>query len=122
MVFPFPVPFHLPLTSNPGKFQYQKAFGPATPTKPLDLNATMILASCTKLMTTIAALQCVERGQIGLDDEVSSVLHELKDPKILTSFTEGESGEPIYEKSKTAITVRYVENTFIKLKHKLTRI
>ncbi|KAF8848235.1 beta-lactamase/transpeptidase-like protein [Acephala macrosclerotiorum] len=95
-------------TSSDGKFQYSKAFGPATPTKPLDLNATIILASCTKLMTTIAALQCVDRGQIGLDDEVSGVLHELKDPKILTGFTEGESGEPIYEASKTAITVRHL--------------
>jgi CubicO group peptidase (beta-lactamase class C family) len=73
----------------------------------MDLNATFIMASCTKLMTTIAALQCVERGQIALDDAVSSVLPELKDPEILTGFKEG--GEELsYEKAKTDITLRSV--------------
>ncbi|KUJ15948.1 beta-lactamase/transpeptidase-like protein, partial [Mollisia scopiformis] len=91
-----------------GKFQYQKAFGPATPTRPMDLNATMILASCTKLMTTISAMQCVERGLIALDEEVGNVLHELKDPQILTGFANGDSGGPIYKASATQITLRHL--------------
>jgi CubicO group peptidase (beta-lactamase class C family) len=43
----------------------------------MDINATFILASCTKLMTSIAALQCVERGQVGLDDDLGEVVPEL---------------------------------------------
>lgn len=70
----------------------------------MDLNATFILASLTKLMTTIAALQCVERGQIALDDEVASILPELKDVDIITGFSD--SGELICEKAKTAITLK----------------
>jgi CubicO group peptidase (beta-lactamase class C family) len=71
----------------------------------MDLNATFIMASCTKLMTTIAVLQCVERGHIALDDAVSSILPELKEPEILTGFKEG-SGELSFEKAKTDITLR----------------
>ena len=69
------------------------------------MDTTFIFASCTKLMTAISALQCVERGQIGLDDDVSQVLTELKDVQILKDFPEG-TEEPTYEKPKTKITLR----------------
>jgi len=70
----------------------------------MDLNATFIMASCTKLMTSIAALQCVERGQIKLDDAVSKVLPELKDLEIITGFAE--DGSLTYQKAKNSITLR----------------
>ena len=70
----------------------------------MDLNATFILASCSKLMTSIAALQCVERGQIGLDDAVSVILPELKEKEIITGFKE--DGSLNFQKAKTAITLR----------------
>lgn len=64
------------------------------------------MASCTKLMTSIAALQCVERGQIQLDDDVSTVLTELKDIQIITGFKEG-TKEPTFVPAKNKITLRY---------------
>jgi len=64
------------------------------------------MASCTKLMTSIAALQCVERGQIKLDDAVSKVLPELKGLEIITGFAE--DGSLTYQKAKTEITLRHV--------------
>lgn len=48
-----------------------------------DLDTTYWAYSFTKLLTTIAALQCVERGQIGLDDAVEGILPELKNPQII---------------------------------------
>lgn len=39
--------------------------------------------SCTKLLTTICAMQLVEKGLIGLDDEVGSILPELKSLNII---------------------------------------
>ncbi|KAH7012959.1 beta-lactamase/transpeptidase-like protein [Ilyonectria destructans] len=48
-----------------------------------DLDTTYWAYSFTKLLTTIAALQCVERGQIGLDDAVEGILPELKTPQII---------------------------------------
>ena len=58
-------------------------------------------------MTSISALQCVERGQIGLDDDVSTVLTEFKDIQILTGFKD-ETEEPIFKKAENKITLRYV--------------
>jgi CubicO group peptidase (beta-lactamase class C family) len=71
----------------------------------MDLDATFVLASCTKLPTTVAALQCVERGLIGLDDDVSPILTELKNIDILTGFQE-EKDNPILKKAERKITLR----------------
>jgi len=71
----------------------------------MSLESTFILASCTKLMTSIAALQCVDRGQIGLDDDVSTILNELKDLQIVSGFEEG-TDIPISKKAEKKITLR----------------
>jgi CubicO group peptidase (beta-lactamase class C family) len=55
-------------------------------------------------MTSISALQCVERGQIGLDDDVSKFISELRDLQILTGYDEG--GKPILKKAENKITLR----------------
>ena len=70
----------------------------------MDLDATFFFASCTKLMTSIAALQCVERGLITLDEDVSPILTELKDIKILSGFEE--NGTPILKLASNKITLR----------------
>jgi hypothetical protein len=54
----------------------------------------------------------IGRGQITLDDAVSSILPELKEPEILIGFKEG-SGEPTYEKAKAPITLRYIPTILI---------
>lgn len=64
----------------------------------------MWIASCTKLMTALSCMQCVERGLLTLDDDVSPILHEFKDIQILRSFTP--DGVPIYVKAKNKVTLR----------------
>ncbi|KAG5800958.1 hypothetical protein H9Q69_000085 [Fusarium xylarioides] len=49
----------------------------------MTLDSTFSGFSCTKLLTTIAVLQCVEKGLIGLDDSVDSILTELEKPDII---------------------------------------
>jgi CubicO group peptidase (beta-lactamase class C family) len=56
-------------------------------------------------MTAIAALQCVEKGLLNLDDDVTSILDEWKEPQILTGF-EDVTGEPIFKKATKTITLR----------------
>ncbi len=58
------------------------------------------LQSMTKLLTSIAALQLVERGEIGLDDDLSTVLPILKTIPILNK---GKLTAP-----KNAITLRHL--------------
>lgn len=72
----------------------------------MPLDATFWLASSTKLLSAIAALQCVERGQFSLDEDVTRILPELKDIAILTGF-EKDTEAPIYTKSTKTITLRY---------------
>jgi hypothetical protein len=53
----------------PAGFYYAKAFGVNTlkedaDARPLTLDTTIWMASSTTLMTAIATLQCVERGQL----------------------------------------------------------
>lgn len=74
----------------------------------MQLDATMWLASCTKLVTIVAVMQCVEKDLLRLDDDVTTILPELKGIEILKGFETGEDGKdkPILVKSKKAITLR----------------
>jgi CubicO group peptidase (beta-lactamase class C family) len=76
----------------------------------MPIDATMWLASCTKLPTTVAAMQCVEKGLLNLDEDVSTILPELKDKDILTGFENDPDGKekPILVKNTKIITLRYV--------------
>jgi CubicO group peptidase (beta-lactamase class C family) len=64
----------------------------------------MWITSCTKLMTTVAVMQCVERGLFTLDEDISRILPEWKSPAILTGFEK--TGEPILRKATKIITAR----------------
>jgi CubicO group peptidase (beta-lactamase class C family) len=64
----------------------------------------MWLASCTKLATTTAVMQCVERGLLKLDDDVIEILPELKRLRILKGFNE-ESKKPIMADNTQTITL-----------------
>ncbi|KAF2415956.1 beta-lactamase class C and other penicillin binding protein [Tothia fuscella] len=73
--------------------------------RPLREDAVFKIASCTKLFTSIALLQCIDRGFIGLDESVTKILPELDGIKILT----GKSGSAFsFEPSKTPITPRHL--------------
>ena len=67
-------------------------------------DAVFLLASQTKLMTAVAALQIVERGLIGIDDSVEKLLPELAEQQVLKGF--GEDDKPILEQRKTPILFR----------------
>ena len=63
------------------------------------------MGSCTKLMTSIAALQCVERGHFTLDEDVTRLLPELRDIEVQTS-SKAETGAPVRVKASKTITLR----------------
>lgn len=69
----------------------------------------MWIASCTKLLTSLAALQCVERGLLTVDGDFSKVpgMEPLGQMKVLKGFKEdGET--PILEDRKTPVTLRHL--------------
>ena len=90
-----------------GSFHYARTFGVRSldTQEPLEMDNIMCIASCTKLMTSIATMQCVERGLVALDTDVAEVLPELAAQGILTGFDEA-SGEPIIQKRQKNMTLR----------------
>jgi CubicO group peptidase (beta-lactamase class C family) len=98
------------LTYCAGSFKYCKAFG-ATSMKenarPLDVNTIMWIASCTKLMTSICAMQLVEQGLVSLDEPVYKHIPELEALNVIKGFEDG-TGKPIEEKHKTPMTLRHL--------------
>ena len=66
----------------------------------------MWIASCAKLITSIAALQYVEKDLLKLYADVVGVLPELKGLEILEGF--GADGKPLLKKATEVITLRLV--------------
>ena len=95
-------------SNTDGSFKYEKAFKGQNLQDSADnnfeLDSVLRVFSCTKLLTTIAALQCIERGLIGLDDDVSELLPELGKLKVLLECVDGK--EPMFEERKSPITLR----------------
>ncbi|HEX4199094.1 MAG TPA: serine hydrolase domain-containing protein [Caulobacteraceae bacterium] len=71
---------------------------------PMTADTLFWVASCTKALTSIAALQLVEEGLIQLDDPVGHWLPDLAAPTVLKGFDADE--KPILEPAKEPITLR----------------
>lgn len=64
----------------------------------------MSIASITKLLTSSAALQLVERNAIGPDKNVSVLISTLGDEEFL--YGRNETGQPLTRKRTNAITLQ----------------
>ena len=71
---------------------------------PMTSDTLFWMASCTKALTSVAALQLVEDGLVGLDDPVGRWLPRLAAPKVLKGFDAEE--KPILEPASEPITLR----------------
>ncbi|EEH45733.2 uncharacterized protein PADG_01883 [Paracoccidioides brasiliensis Pb18] len=89
-----------------GDVVYSKGFG-FNSAGPITVDTPLWIASCSKLITSIALLQCVEKGLIGLDEHVGRILPELSDLDILHGFDEA-TREPLLKKAKNKITYRHL--------------
>ena len=74
--------------------------------EPISLQATFWIASCTKLLGTIATLQCVERGQVALDEPVGRILPELAELEILHFRDDSDGPQLTTTKTTSQITLR----------------
>jgi methyl acetate hydrolase len=90
-----------------GEVLYKGTFGSPNVSDPSATTMTdstrMMLFSCTKLFTTVAALQLVEQGKLRLTDPVENYVKAMKETKVIEGF--GEDGEPILREPKTKATV-----------------
>ena len=82
------VPGVVALVTNRERVLYQGAFGVADVAtgRPLTPDALFRIASMTKPVTSVALMQLVEQGRIGLDDPAEKYLPELVGLKVCASF------------------------------------
>ena len=73
-------------------------------TQPMLMDSIISIASMTKLVTTIAALQLQEKGLIGLDITADKYISDLTNPKILSGFQL--NGSPKFRNATRAPTIR----------------
>jgi CubicO group peptidase (beta-lactamase class C family) len=87
---------------------YQGAFGKREiGTSPeMTLDTVVWIASMTKAVTSVAAMQLVEQGRIGLDEPVSTHVPELASIQVLDGFDA--AGAPQLRAPKRPVTLRHL--------------
>jgi methyl acetate hydrolase len=73
---------------------------------PMTPDTVFWLASMTKAVTSVAALQLVERGLLALDGDLGDVLPELRRPEVLTGFDS--DGAPRLRPASRPVTLRHL--------------
>ncbi|MEP6960689.1 MAG: serine hydrolase domain-containing protein [Acidobacteriota bacterium] len=102
------IPSAVAMVVNGDRVLYSGAFGnrDAASNTPVNADSIFQIASMTKPITSVAAMQLVEQGKITLDEPVSKYLPKLANMQVLEGFTS--SGDPILRPAKTPITLRHL--------------
>lgn len=90
-----------------GKFLYNESFGTVNANdesaKAFTNDTELIVFSCTKLVTSICALQLIEQGRLSLDDSVGKYLSDVAEIQVWTGVDD--SGKPLTRPRKTDMKV-----------------
>jgi len=78
------------------------------PEQPMTLDTVMWIASMSKAVTSICAMIVVERGQIGLDDDLRKVIPELKDLQVIDRTKPYEDGNYTLKPAQKPVTLRHM--------------
>ena len=84
------VPGAVAILVKNGRIGYFKSFGSADidSQKPMDKAAMFRIASMSKLITTVAALQLYEQGHYHMETPLGSILPEFDQPEVFVSWDE----------------------------------
>lgn len=101
------IPAVVAMAANGKRTLYQGAFGTRDASGvPVAADSIFAIASMTKAVTTVAALQLVEQGEVRLDEPVSKHLPTLADLEVLDGFDA--NGKPQLRPAKTPVTLRHL--------------
>jgi len=100
------IPVAVAMAATSGKVTYTGAFGmrdsksgiPVTP------ESLFVIASMTKPVTSVAAMQLVEQGKLKLDEPAGTYIPELGSLQVLHGFDAG--GKPILKPATKPVTLR----------------
>ncbi|EXJ60852.1 beta-lactamase [Cladophialophora yegresii CBS 114405] len=102
------------IVDKKGNFLSKGAFGTTHLQDPdaaqFDLDTTLPIFSCTKLITALAVLQLVEQGKVALDDPVEKYVPRISKMQVLESIKPGPDGklDPVLRPPKTKPTVLHL--------------
>ena len=102
------LPGAVALVTDSRETRYLRAFGMADATAgvPMREDTLFQIASMTKALTSTAALQLVERGQLALDAPIGAILPDLADLPVLEGFDP--AGQPVLRAARTPVTLRHL--------------
>jgi methyl acetate hydrolase len=102
------VPGVVAMAATEGEILYEGAFGLRDLASGPEMTRGTVfrIASMTKAVTSVAAMQLVEQGKLQLDQPIGAVLPELASPQVLEGFDP--SGELRLRPAKRPITLRHL--------------
>ncbi len=102
------VPGVVALAATPDRVVYEGAFGrrDLAQVSGMTLDTIFRIASMTKAVTSVAAMQLVEAGELALDQPIGRVLPELASPQVLAGFDP--AGKPRLRPARRPITLRHL--------------
>src|SRR5450755_3019782 len=107
------VPGVVALVTNRERVLYQGTFGVADVAtgRPLAADALFRIASMTKPVTSVALMQLVEQGRMGLDDPAEKYLPELAGLKVFESFDAATGAYRLRPASRPATVKHFLTHT-----------
>ncbi|GBG14726.1 pyruvate carboxylase subunit A [Novimethylophilus kurashikiensis] len=96
------------LIARHGKIAYFEPFGQADVGKPMQRDSMFRIASMTKPLISVAALQLYEEGKLLLSDPVAKYIPEFAHPKVLEMLPEGSNPAFKLVPAKRDITVKHL--------------
>jgi methyl acetate hydrolase len=102
------IPCAVAMVATPEKILYQGAFGTrdAASKTPVTIDSIFAIASMTKAVTSVAALQLVDQGKLTLDEPVSRHIPEFAELQVFAGADA--SGKPILRPVRTPVTLRHL--------------
>jgi methyl acetate hydrolase len=102
------IPAVTAMVGGPSRITYQGAFGTRDATSGVKVTRDSIfaIASMTKAITSVAAMQLVDQGKLKLDEPVSKHLPEFATLQVLDGYDS--AGKPILRPVRTPVTLRHL--------------
>lgn len=101
------IPACVAMAATSSKVIYSHAFGKRDSASGIDVtpDSIFMIASMTKPVTSVAAMQLVEQGKLKLDEPASTYLPELGKLQVLHGF-DPSTGQPILQPATKPVTLR----------------
>jgi CubicO group peptidase (beta-lactamase class C family) len=102
------IPAAVGMVAKERNILYSGAFGTRDSSgAPVAADSIFAIASMTKAVTTVAAMQLVEQGKVKLDEPVSRILPQLEKLEVIEGF-DAATGKPNLRPARTLVTLKHL--------------